>query len=156
MERKAKQIIYLAGPMEFIANAGINWRLEYQELLKPLNLECIIPELEEKIITNQAELNVLKVNNPEAYIDIMRKLIDLDLKLLTGVNMVIVKWDGEKMSGTIHEVGKAYELKIPTYLVTTKSFQDIPGWFAACFTKIFTTKYQLISYLTNLKETTKW
>ena len=138
---------YLAGPMEYDKDAGIGWRLQYQERLKELSISCVIPELEEDFITNQAELNDLKKNNVPKYVKIMRQLIDLDLNFVETLDLLVVNWEGQRMSGTVHEVGYAYQLGKPTYLVTTRPSEEIPGWFLACFTEVFGHVDELIAHL---------
>jgi len=143
---------YLAGPMEFTADGGRAWREEYRDLLKEyLEVDCIIPEEEESLITNQKELNRLKKENIFEYTELMRKIIDLDLNFVDNVDMLIVRWEGEAMSGTIHEVGHAYEAGKPCYLVTSKPFHEVPGWFLATFTEIFESIACLMMFLADEK-----
>jgi len=138
---------YLAGPMEYAANAGLSWRLHYEQELNKLGIKCIIPEFEEKFVTDQAELNRLKKEDIPHYVKIMRQLIDLDLDFVETVDMVVVKWTGERMSGTIGEVQHAYLVSTPAYLVTELDLQEVPGWFLACFTKTFTSLEELTTHI---------
>jgi len=147
IEKTLAKRAYLAGPMEYDKDAGIAWRLEYQEALRDLGISCVIPELEEDFITDQAELNVLKKHNVPKYVKIMRKLIELDLNFVKTLDLVIVNWEGQRMSGTVHEVGYAYQIGKPCYLVTSKSPEEVPGWFLACFTEIFSSLDQLLLHL---------
>ena len=126
---------YLAGPIEYANNFGRVWREEYSQLFKEfLNIECIIPEHEEKHIIETPEILLdLKKNNPREYINRMRQLQDLDLQFVEDVDIVVVHWNGERMSGTIGEAQHARLMGVPIYLVTKIPFVEIPGWFAACF-----------------------
>jgi nucleoside 2-deoxyribosyltransferase len=139
---------YLAGPMEYATDNGFNWRIHYQRLLYPLNITCVIPNFEEaEILKDVKQLKYYKKENLSKYIEIMRKFIEKDLEFVEKSDFVIVKWDGEITSGTVGEVQQAYLLKKPAYLVTSKSFHEIPGWFLACFTQLFHTEEELVSFI---------
>lgn len=144
MKRKTA---YLAGSMEYSRNAGISWRLEYEQDLNQMGFDCIIPEREEGFITDQAELNHLKSRDLPLYKKIMRQLIMLDLDFVNRVDLIIVKWDGEKTAGTIGEAQEAYVRNKPIYLITSLPFEEVPGWFLACFTKEFHTKEECFDYI---------
>jgi nucleoside 2-deoxyribosyltransferase len=133
--------------MEFAEGAGLNWRLEFKKALTKLGMDSVIPNKEETYITSQEELANFKKNNITAYIQVMRKLIDLDLNFVETLDLIVVRWEGERMSGTVHEVGHAYEIKKPVYLVTSKSWEEVPGWFLACCSSMFHSLEELISYL---------
>ena len=145
--RRWPRTAYLAGPMEFAENAGIGWRLQFETALKPLVINCIIPEQEEEEITDQDELNHLKKHDPKEYVKIMRKLIDLDLQFVHDVDLVIINWEGERMSGTIGEAQEAYLNDVPVHLVTSKPTHEIPGWFLACCSSVHNSLDDLLSHL---------
>lgn len=146
-KRKVNKKAYLAGPMEYAANAGLDWRLEYRDDLANLEIDVIIPEYEEGGICTQEQLNHLKVHDIESYIRIMRQLITLDLRFVETVDLIVCYWDGERMSGTVGEFQKAYEIGRKTCLVTPRPFIEIPGWFLACSTDRFHTKEELLVHL---------
>jgi len=133
--------------MEFAEGAGLNWRLEYAKVLKKLGMESVIPNKEETYLTSQEELAEFKQNNIVAFVRVMRKLIELDLNFVETVDLIVVRWEGERMSGTIHEVGHAYIHNKPVYLVTSKPTIEVPGWFLACFSSVFHSLEELIDYL---------
>ena len=145
--RNYKRICYLAGPMESVKDAGRGWREVYSEELKQLGFMCIIPEDKEEFITNQEELNDLKKTDRHQYVDIMRKLISLDLKFVETADIIVTRWNGEVTAGTIGEAQHAYLEGKLIYLVTDKEFHEIPGWFGACFTEIFDSLDCLLLYL---------
>ena len=144
---RKKRTCYLAGPMEYAHNEGINWRRTYAKALEECSISCIIPNDEEKEIKKNINMSDLKENDIEKYIEILRAFIDQDLKFVETVDMIIVRWEGELTTGTVHEVGYAYQLKKPTYLVSSLKNKDIPGWFLACFTKKFSTMTELMDFL---------
>ena len=133
-----KKTAYLAGPMEYAVNAGLDWRLELRKKLEKLNVACIVPNEEEKDLTppNFAELKFNDFTLPE-YVNITRKLIARDLKFVENADFLVCYWDGEKMAGTIHEVGYAYQIETPVFLITPRALHEGPGWFLACCTHTF-------------------
>lgn len=147
-KKKTSLLAYLAGAMEYAYNEGINWRRIYQKILaKECNISAIIPNDEEKKIKKDYNFNYLKENNLDKYIEIMRQFIDADLQFVESVDMLIVRWEGERTAGTVHEVGHAYQIGTPCYLVTSKKPIEVPGWFLACFTKYFPSLKALVQYL---------
>lgn len=142
-----KRTTYLAGPMEYCEDEGLPWRLEFREKLASIDVECIIPNEEEINISNQTELNVLKKENLDEYIRIMRVFIDMDLAFVHTVDFVVVGWEGQRMSGTVGEAQQAYLTGVPVYLVTSQPVHTTPGWFLACCTKVFSTCDELVEYL---------
>ena len=135
---RGRDIIYLAGPMEYITDAGINWRIDYTHIIESLGHKTIIPELEESFIIDQEELMQLKHKNIKEYKSIIRQLIKLDLHFVKTVDYIIVKWNAERTAGTIGEAQEAYLCGTPVYLITDLEEHQIPGWFLACLTKVFT------------------
>ena len=89
----------------------------------------------------------LKKNDIEKYISIMRQFIKQDLDFVDAVDIIIVRWEGQKTAGTVHEVGHAFEQGKPCYLVSSVPNEDILGWFLACFTKRFFSLKELIEFL---------
>lgn len=146
-----EQTCYLAGPMEFAEEYGLAWRLEYQEQLNRLNIHSIIPEHEEIARGGLTEKEVaqLKIDNPEDYKEYVREnFIKPDLKFVRDSDMVIVRWEGEQISGTAGEAQEAYLSDVPVYLVSSREVKDIPGWLYACSTEHFKSLSCLLLYLT--------
>jgi nucleoside 2-deoxyribosyltransferase len=150
-KKKTSRVAYLAGPMEYAENAGLDWRLDCAKALKQLDISCVIPELEEQLITDQEELNQLKINDIRKYIGIMRQLIKLDINFVHTLDLIIVKWEGERMSGTIGEVQEAYLRGRPVYLVTSQPLSSVPGWFLACCQHASRTIDQLALHLSGVE-----
>lgn len=140
-------LVYLVGAMENAPDDGIKWRRRFAKELGKLNIECIIPNDKEKEILKNIDIKKLKKDDIDKYIEIIRKFISMDLKFVEKVDAIICYWDGTYSSGTIHEVGYAYQLKKPTYLVSSVDEVDIPGWFLSCFTKRFYSLKHLIEHL---------
>lgn len=139
---------YLCGPMEYAGDYGIQWRLDLRKRLAPLGIKCILPNEEEaNIISGQDELNRIKETDQEEYLLIMRLFIEADLLFVLQSDMIITCWEGERMSGTIGEAQHAYLNGIPAYLITSKKFSEIPGWFAACYTQIFPSIDKFVEFI---------
>ena len=138
--------------MEFAPDHGKVWREEYRDLLKEyLEIDSIIPEEKEYLIANHKNLIDLKRENIFEYVNYMREIIKLDLSLVDQADLVIVRWECEMISGTVHEVARAYETNKPCYLVTSKPFHEVPGWFLALFTEIFESIACLMMFLADGK-----
>lgn len=138
---------YLAGPMEYSDDNGLGWRLQYREVLKPLNIQCVVPNEEEEDIIAGVNLQLLKRTDVEAHNKILHQFIEQDLEFVRTVDMIIIRWEGERMSGTIGEAQHAFLHNQPVYLVTTQPIHTVPGWFLSCCTKTFETVNQLVDFL---------
>jgi len=145
--KKSSKTAYLAGPMENLKDEGLAWRRRFSRALKKIGIDSIIPNDEEIQIKQEYNLPELKKTDIDKYIEIIRSFIEMDLKFVESVDMLVVKWEGEMSSGTFHEVGYAYQLGTPCYLVTSKALHEVPGWFLSCFTKVFSELDVLIWYL---------
>ena len=139
--------VYLAGPMEYAHNEGLNWRRAYERAFNELGIKSVIPNDEEKHIKREYNMSWLKENDLPTYIKLIREFIDMDLKFVEKVDMIVVRWEGERTAGTIGEAQHAYLLNKPTYLVTSLNLIEVPGWFLACFTKTFKTLKELTTYI---------
>jgi nucleoside 2-deoxyribosyltransferase len=144
---KKEKTAYLAGPMEYAQDNGLGWRLEYERDLSKLSIRSIIPNFEEKQILNGLDLPHIKKTDIDRHNQVIRAFIKQDLRFVEDVDYVIVNWNGERCSGTIGEAQHAYLCGTPAYLVTSKPFHEVPGWFLACFTKAFHSKRDLLAYL---------
>ena len=141
------KLAYLAGAMEFTTDRGAIWRRRYSEALEECGITSISPLDGEDKIKKGHKMRELKKTDIDQYIDIMRQIIDRDLTIVRKVDMLVVSWEGEVSTGTCHEVGYAYQLGKPCYLVTSMSDEDVPGWFLACFTERFSTLEKLVDFL---------
>lgn len=151
IQHLSKQTAYLAGPMEFAEDAGLPWREEYRKELAKLNIQCIIPHEEEaKIepVLTIEELKTLKRENLPTYKEHYRKNFMLpDINIVRSVDFLIIRWNGEQMSGTIAEANEAFLQGKPVYLVTNQQIESIPGWFLSCCTEEFTSLSCLLLFL---------
>lgn len=139
---------YLAGPMEYTNDNGLNWRLEYKEALSTLNIECVIPNFEEaELIPDVTAFNQMKKDDYQEYKRIMRLILEKDIEFVHTVDFLITYWDGERMSGTVGEAQEAYlYAETDNFLVTPRPLHEVPGWFGACITDEFLDLDALIEF----------
>lgn len=143
-----KIVAYLAGPMDHASDKGIMWRRHYSKILKEkFNIECIVPNDEEKDVLANVDLTELKEKDFDSFTRIMKKIIVMDLEFVKKADLTIVRWNGEPMAGTVGEATLAFDLGKRSYLVCNRPTRELPHWFAGCFTKIFRTFKELIAQL---------
>lgn len=133
---------YLGGAVESCKDWGKMWRSLYKEYLTGHNIYAIDPIEMEGILASKRglstqELHALKETNPHLFNIHMRTVIAVDLALVEEADFLLVRFDGEPTAGTIHEVGHAYRLGIPCYLITGLERKNILSWFLACFDGVF-------------------
>ena len=94
------------------------------------------------------QLKELKIADTEAYKKHYREhFIIPDINIVRSSDLLIIRWNGERMSGTIHEAGEAFLLGVPVYLVTNQPIEEIPGWFLSCCTEAFQSLSCLLLFL---------
>jgi hypothetical protein len=135
--------------MEDTQDNGLDWRLEYKERLEALGVKCIIPQFEEEeFVPDWREFAELKKKDYQRYKKIMRKIGVLDVNFVHSVDLVITRWEGEVMSGTIGEAHENFfHAHKPNFLVTSQPLHTIPSWFGMCFDHEFKTLDDLVAYL---------
>jgi hypothetical protein len=150
MKKKEQEFVtYLVGPMEDTSDNGLGWRVEYRNRLKKYNVRCIIPNFEEaELIPDVEKFNQLKKTNYPEFKEVMRKIAVKDIGFVKEADFLIVRWEGESMSGSVAEVHEAFfNLDTPAYLVTSLPFHKVPGWFGCCMDEEFHTLDELIEHL---------
>jgi nucleoside 2-deoxyribosyltransferase len=140
--------IYLAGPMEYTLDNGLDWRLEYRDILAEFGVKCIIPNHEEaELIPDVEAFTKLKKDNYPEYKAVMRDIAEKDITFVWDADFIICKWEGERMSGSIGEMHEAFfHAGTPCYLITTQPLHTVPGWFGCCFEKEFRTIEEFIKF----------
>tara|TARA_Y100000310_G_scaffold96132_1_gene93924 strand:- start:391 stop:885 length:495 start_codon:yes stop_codon:yes gene_type:complete len=128
--------IYLAGPMEDTPDLGAAWREEYaRNIAELLDAHALSPvKIEDSMYRVDIPAEVatdLKKDNPLEFEKLLRRFVDLDLALIDMSDLVVVRWEGEGMCGTIAEVHHCYVTKKPVILVTSKEPHEVPGWMLA-------------------------
>lgn len=116
--------------MESVADRGIEWRKAYQkDLLELLNIHAIIPNEGESLVKpSSVDMNKLKIENTTEFTEIMRRFITLDLALIDLSDIVIVRYEGEQLSGTTAEIHHCYMTEKPIYMISSLPLDRIPGW----------------------------
>lgn len=137
-------IAYLSGPIENAANDGANWR----ELITPwlkdkIGHDVFNPVLATRKITSHltnTEFREMKNTNPEKYKNLIRQIIDIDIKaVVEESDYLIVNWNKSvfRGGGTHGEITLAYYLKKPIYLVNHVPIDDLSSWIFSCATEVF-------------------
>ena len=137
-------IAYLSGPIENAENDGANWRESITPWLKDeIKHDVFNPVLAtRKIISNltNTQFREMKDTNPKKYKNLIRQIIDLDIKAVVGeTDYLIVNWNKSvfRGGGTHGEITLAYYLKKPIYLVNHVPLDDLSSWISSCATEVF-------------------
>ena len=127
------RLVYLAGAMENTTDNGINWRVAYRDDLQDiLDIHAIIPGIGENLVKPiNIDMQEIKVTNPTLFEEVERRFIALDIALIEISDFVIVRYEGEAISGTTAEVHHCYMTGKPVYMVTSLPFEQLPGWMAS-------------------------
>ncbi len=130
-------IIYLAGPMESVANAGAEWRMVYENKLHTVGFRSISPNRLEKYVTdiysiNYSEIHNLKGVNLDDFRKKFRPVVHLDILAVRYSDGVLVRFNNEKSSGTHAEITDACLNGIPSFMVSSEPPQNILSWILAC------------------------
>ena len=133
-------IAYLSGPIENAENDGANWRESITPWLKDeIKHDVFNPVLAtRKIISNltNTQFREMKDTNPKKYKNLIRQIIDLDIKAVVGeTDYLIVNWNKSvfRGGGTHGEITLAYYLKKPIYLVNHVPLDDLSSWRGKAF-----------------------
>lgn len=125
---------YLAGAMEAVSDRGLGWRLEYAEKLNILGIKSIVPnKLEAGLIQDSFDMVSMKEKNFGEYQKIIRKAMRIDIPMVIDSDLLICRYMGENIGGTIAEATIAHLLGKPCFLITNIPHRNINGWFLSCF-----------------------
>ncbi len=149
-------LAYLAGSIEFSHDLGKSWRKTLRAFLEDvLGHEVYDPaEDEKKNLSDEESANfrLWKASNFERYREAVRKIIDFDLDLIENrVDYIVCFWSKQSAmgGGTPAELTVAYRKRIPVYLVTEVSYEDMSGWVLSCAEYVFRDFDSLRSFLTS-------
>ena len=95
----------------------------------------------------------MKLNSPENYRLLMRKIIELDLNaVINKSDYLIVNWNENVLmgGGTHGEVTIAYYFKKPIYIVNSIPINKMSSWIFGCADKIFKDFNDLKKFLVHL------
>jgi hypothetical protein len=134
--------------MEFSDDFGLGWRLDARKILAPLGIKCIIPNEEEsQWIENPEDFARLKTENLSEYLRVHRAFMKQDLDFTLDCDYFICKWEGERIHGTTGEAQWRWQNGKDAYLITSKPVAEVPGWFLASFSHMFSSTEQLAEWL---------
>ncbi|MCX7766128.1 MAG: hypothetical protein N2246_05420 [Candidatus Sumerlaeia bacterium] len=159
MARKIKKnsglpLAYLSGAMEGAPNLGRNWRRRMRRFLEGELKHCVFDPTENisRLLSANERRNFRqwKLNAPDKFFPVIRRIIDNDLKILTTeTDYVVCYWDEYVChgAGTAAEISIAYMLGIPVYFITPLPFDKVSSWALGCATEIFTTFRQFYRFM---------
>jgi nucleoside 2-deoxyribosyltransferase len=153
MTRCKKQVIYLAGAIDTVADRGLGWRRLFEAALIKIGIDVIVPnDMEEQKLPPQHVVKLKAKKDLHEFKCMFRKHIILpDISAMDSCDMVVVRWDGESIAGTAHECGHAFMKGQPVLLVTPREFGTVPNWLLACCEREFHTLRGLIKHLKTRK-----
>lgn len=132
------KLVYLAGPMQHSVDYGKGWRVEATEKLTQAGYTVFNPSLMEECLMKALgfesvrEFLALKQTDPDDFIIRFRDIIAFDILAINMSNIVIVRYEKQVASGTIHEVGEAYLAGIPIIMVSNTPQEKLLVWTHAC------------------------
>jgi len=154
-----KHKVYLAGPMEFVKDFGVNWRKDIEPVLTKQGFMVFNPCNEVKLFQelknlgkkrdqgNLKKFSVVKIKN--SFSDIQSgkgagikklqyqfgEIIREDLKEVISSDVILCNWIDETFSaGTSGELTIAKLFNIPV-LIISKDIKKLPKWILGCVTK---------------------
>lgn len=145
--------VYLAGPIEHAPDGGRAWRHRLASFLdQTLDHEVYDPARDEKKSLTEEEwrnFRSWKVAQTGRFRDTIRKIIDYDLSILSGVDYVICHWDqyASQGGGTQGELTFARHHRIPVFLVRSVPLEQISGWIIGCSEEVFSSFEELEAFL---------
>jgi hypothetical protein len=144
---------YLAGAIEHAPDGGVGWRRRIEPELDRLGHSYYDATLAECDLLDAEERRGLahwKHSDLDRFRRSMRKIIDHDLGELVGhADYVVAHWDEWTQSGggTQGEITLAYHTRIPVYLVTPLSADQVSGWILGCCEAVFSDFPTLVELL---------
>ncbi len=147
--------VYLSGGMEYALGEGANWRNELQGWIESnLKHSVFNPNAESTLFFASkypdVDFRKLKLEDIEAYTQIVTQLVDIDCKEIADKSdYIICYWDDSaaKGAGTKGELTMARYFKKPVYLVTSFPMYEIPGWVLGCINHSFPSFEKLQAFL---------
>lgn len=165
--------IYLAGPMQYAEDHGLNWREQAMKLLGS-DFRCWSPNhfenetiqqaieegcFSEEVVRDLQKKNVWEVlkeyritKDLHKHRQIMSIVIKEDLYRTVVADGLLCVWNGELTFGTPAEATIRFEnpSTLPSILVTQVPMEKQSDWFLACFDKIFPTLKEACQHLKEL------
>jgi nucleoside 2-deoxyribosyltransferase len=123
--KKHDMTAYLAGAIEATDDEGRTWRERYRRELATIGVEAWIPNdlnLEHELTMEQWIVLRSKDDLTEFKTEFRKRIIGPDIAAVDAADVIIVRWNGERTTGTAHEVGRAYMRGQMVYLVTPPAF----------------------------------
>lgn len=158
--------VYLAGPMEFAKDGGIEWRQTIQsELVSKLGIQqknilnpCDKPDvfgansLADEVALQQ---EMRERGDWEGLENAMKQIITIDLRMVDRSDVVIAYLPHDvRIAGTVHEIVSARNQKKPVVAIVPDGFKSMSGWLMALIghRRCFKTIDEAVGYLSDVQQ----
>jgi hypothetical protein len=127
---------YLAGPIQYVSDAGVTWRKELEQefdklgivYFNPLEKPFVDSVPEGKEVTKYYQQKLVEGQYQEVRQHFV-KIVSEDLRLIDLVDFVVVYLPKDaKTVGTIHEIIESNGQKKPTFIICPEGHAHIPLW----------------------------
>jgi nucleoside 2-deoxyribosyltransferase len=138
--------------MERAPDRGRAWRERLMPVLEELGHVGFNPCEEELLVATveeRARFREWKASGHDAFLPLMRRIIDHDLKALQTADYVVCYWDehAQQSGGTPAEVTLARVWGKPVYLVRAIDRSEVSSWVQGCASRAFDSLEDLFMYL---------
>jgi hypothetical protein len=126
-----RRYVYLSGAIDLDPNLGRDWRTALSLLLSEVGIESYDPVKKQEEITGMStgRLLTLRRRNEELFKDLTRRTMDKDLHVIANDTAAVVSVINEyARMGTYAEIGLAYYLKVPIYVIAQGDSTHLSGW----------------------------
>lgn len=122
---------YLSGPMDYVADNGIQWRASLTpKLISRFGLKVFDPTQDPKQLRSGDAKKFLAAQQYDEATTIIRDFVRKDLLMVDYSAFIIAKIIlGVTMTGTVHEIINATNLHRPTILFCDDGKHKIPAWY---------------------------
>jgi nucleoside 2-deoxyribosyltransferase len=134
-ERLKWSIFYLAGPIQYASDLGVEWRKKATQFLHSLNIGVINPcdkptDIAKEDENTQSYLQSLKDNKKyDEYSSFIKEIVSVDLRFVDKSDAILAYISKDVFScGTFHETAHAFLQRKPVIIFTDKDISNIPGW----------------------------
>jgi len=133
-----KYMVYLCGPIEDAKDGGSKWRERLTPDLEKLGLHVFDPCIREAdvsglpVVEHKTKMTKIKEQGQwELFLKDMAPIRDQDITAVSKSLFLIAlvpDSDGAQMGGTVHEIVKAWEQKIPVLWKCSGSVSKVNSW----------------------------
>lgn len=159
--------VYLAGPMEFAEDGGVQWRSEIEGKLanslgvQPNNIlnPCCKPNVygEAKTLSDEVAVQQ-RLRAAEDWDQLesdMKRIMTIDLRMVDRSDIVIAYLPHNvRIAGTVHEIISARNQKKPVVAIVPDGLRSMSGWLMALIghKRCFKSVDEAVAYLTSVQK----